>query len=85
VGAQRGTSRYIIGVYHVVTDLITLSIDRATKGWYQAVVNITGDDSHLWDNMLTFMKKSFSLTPPDIRYRAANASVNLTLSAFDVP
>lgn len=31
------------------------------------------------------MKKSFSFTPPDVRYRAANASTNFTLSDFDIP
>jgi choline dehydrogenase len=35
--------------------------------------------------MFPFMKKSFSFTPPDVRYRAANTSVNFTLSTFDVP
>lgn len=36
--------------------------------------------------MLPFMKKSFSFTPPDARYRAANATnVNYTLAAFDNP
>jgi choline dehydrogenase len=36
--------------------------------------------------MFPFMKKSFSFTPPDIRFRAENASnVNFTLSAFDSP
>jgi choline dehydrogenase len=59
---------------------------RATKGWYESMANITGDSAYLWDNMLPFMKKSFSFTPPDARFRAENASnVNFTLSAFDVP
>ena len=31
------------------------------------------------------MKKSFSFTPPDFRYRAENATVNYTLSTFDKP
>jgi len=31
------------------------------------------------------MKKSFSFTPPDSRYRAENATVNYTLSTFDKP
>jgi choline dehydrogenase len=35
--------------------------------------------------MFPFMKRSFSFTPPDIRYRAENASANFTLSTFDVP
>jgi choline dehydrogenase len=35
--------------------------------------------------MFPFMKKSFSLTPPDFEYRASNASPNYTLSTFDTP
>jgi choline dehydrogenase len=35
--------------------------------------------------MFPFMKKSFSFTPPDIKYRAENATVNFTLSTFDIP
>jgi choline dehydrogenase len=36
--------------------------------------------------MFPFMKKSFSFTPPDARFRAENASnINFTLSAFDIP
>ncbi|KAH8624812.1 Versicolorin B synthase [Alternaria alternata] len=36
--------------------------------------------------MFPFMKKSFSFTPPDVRFRAENASnINFTLSAFDIP
>ncbi|CAN9290500.1 unnamed protein product [Alternaria alternata] len=59
---------------------------RATKGWYESIANITGDPAYLWDNMFPFMKKSFSFTPPDIRFRAENASnINFTLSAFDIP
>ncbi|KAJ5024143.1 hypothetical protein J3E73DRAFT_383428 [Bipolaris maydis] len=58
---------------------------RATKGWYAAMANITGDTAYLWDNMFPFMKKSFSFTPPDTRYRAENATVNFTLSSFDSP
>ncbi|KAL1797910.1 hypothetical protein ACET3X_004516 [Alternaria dauci] len=59
---------------------------RATKGWYESIADITGDPAYLWDNMFPFMKKSFSFTPPDIRFRAENASnVNFTLSAFDIP
>ncbi|KAL6155555.1 hypothetical protein ACJBU6_05769 [Exserohilum turcicum] len=58
---------------------------RATKGWYATMANITGDPAYLWDNMLPFMKKSFSFTPPDITYRAENSSVNFTLSSFDSP
>ncbi|KAH4196977.1 hypothetical protein HBH42_072540 [Parastagonospora nodorum] len=58
---------------------------RATKGWYEIIANITGDDAYLWENMLPFMKKSFSFTPPPFEYRAANASPNYTLSTFDAP
>ncbi|CAN9198421.1 unnamed protein product [Alternaria alternata] len=59
---------------------------RATKGWYESIANITGDPAYLWDNMFPFMKKSFSFTPPDARFRAENASnINFTLSAFDIP
>ncbi|KAI0576831.1 GMC oxidoreductase [Pyrenophora tritici-repentis] len=58
---------------------------RATKGWYAAIANITGDPAYLWENMFPFMKKSFSFTPPDTRYRAENATVNYTLSTFDKP
>jgi choline dehydrogenase len=58
---------------------------RGTKGWYQSIAELTGDDAYLWDNMFPFMKKSFSFTPPDFEYRAANASPNYTLSTFDVP
>ncbi|KAI5372519.1 Versicolorin B synthase [Alternaria alternata] len=59
---------------------------RATKGWYESIANITGDPAYLWDNMFPFMKKSFSFTPPDVRFRAENASnINFTLSAFDIP
>jgi choline dehydrogenase len=35
--------------------------------------------------MFPFMKKSFSFTPPNVEYRAANASPNYTLSTFDAP
>jgi choline dehydrogenase len=35
--------------------------------------------------MFPFMKKSFSLTPPNAEYRASNASPNYTLSTFDSP
>ncbi|CAN9280405.1 unnamed protein product [Alternaria sp. RS040] len=59
---------------------------RATKGWYESIANITGDPAYLWDSMFPFMKKSFSFTPPDVRFRAENASnINFTLSAFDIP
>jgi choline dehydrogenase len=58
---------------------------RATKGWYQRIANITGDDAYTWDNMFPFMKKSFSFTPPNFEYRAANATPNYTLSTFDTP
>jgi choline dehydrogenase len=63
------------------TDMIL----RGTKGWYQAIADITGDDAYQWDNMFPFMKKSFSFTPPDFEYRAANATPNYTLSTFDTP
>jgi len=58
---------------------------RGTKGWYQAIADITGDSAYQWDNMFPFMKKSFSFTPPDFEYRAANATPNYTLSTFDAP
>jgi len=59
---------------------------RATKGWYESFANLTGDPAYLWENMFPFMKKSFSFTLPDARFRAKNASnVNYTLSAFDAP
>jgi choline dehydrogenase len=64
---------------------ILIDNSRATKGWYQRIANITGDDAYTWDNMFPFMKKSFSFTPPNFEYRAANASPNYTLSTFDAP
>ncbi|KAF1938502.1 hypothetical protein EJ02DRAFT_514489 [Clathrospora elynae] len=35
--------------------------------------------------MLPFIKKIFSFTTPDVRHRAENATVNFTLSTFNVP
>ncbi|KAH7401726.1 hypothetical protein DE146DRAFT_715943 [Phaeosphaeria sp. MPI-PUGE-AT-0046c] len=58
---------------------------RATRGWYQRIADIAGDDSYQWDNMLPFMKKSFTFTPPNFEFRAANATPNYTLSTFDTP
>jgi choline dehydrogenase len=62
-----------------------LTCTRGTKGWYQAIADIAGDDAYVWDNMFPFMKKSFSFTPPEVGFRAANASPNYTLSTFDAP
>jgi choline dehydrogenase len=58
---------------------------RGTNGWYEAIANITGDDSYLWDNMFPYMKKSFNFTPPDLEYRAQNSSANYTIGTYDVP
>lgn len=35
--------------------------------------------------MFPFMKKSFTFTPPNFEFRAANASPNYTLTTFDAP
>ena len=58
---------------------------RATRGWYAAIANITGDPAYLWDNMFPFMKKSFTFTPPNPKFRAKNATVGYDLSAFNIP
>ncbi|KAF2759898.1 alcohol oxidase [Pseudovirgaria hyperparasitica] len=58
---------------------------RGTKGWHQSIVDATGDDAWNWENMFPFMKTSFSFTPPDVRFRAANATANFSLEAYDIP
>ncbi|KAF2713062.1 GMC oxidoreductase [Pleomassaria siparia CBS 279.74] len=51
--------------------LLDTCATRDTKGLYEAIANITGDDA-------------LSFTPLDATYRVANATANFTLSTLDI-
>lgn len=56
---------------------------RGTCDSYQAWADAVGDQSYSWSNWLPYFKKSVTFTPPKSPPRAANASANYDVSAFN--
>ncbi|KAF1962851.1 choline dehydrogenase [Byssothecium circinans] len=57
------------------TALNTMSYVRSSASAYQRWVDMVGDESYTFDNLLPYFKKSMRLTPPNLEKRnAANAT-----------
>lgn len=57
--------------------------NRGTVGSFGLWAEQVGDDAYKWENILPFYEKSVTLTPPNMDVRAANASVNCSMSTLE--
>ncbi|THW19997.1 alcohol oxidase [Aureobasidium pullulans] len=58
---------------------------RSTAGSYKAFADHVGDDAYLFENMDPFFKRSYHFNLPNDEVRPANATVNCTLTGYDIP
>ena len=82
-GLQVATSWYIIGKVKYICIRAELIYDRPANNSFQKWVDLVGNGSYAFGNLLPYYKKSCTLTAPNTSKRAANSSVTYNPGVFD--